>query len=453
MNRKPIILSLCLVAAVACGDGDDPQTDPAGGNGQGNESTAQIIRSAAELTALGPLEGGDEIVWKDGTYDAQQILLTGAGDADNPIVLRAETPGGVRFTGASSLEIDGSCIRVSGFRWQDPEPAGEHLIRFKSGSRSCRLEECAVDGSGTEVDAQSGSKWVSLYGSGHTVTRCVFTDKRDMGALCVVWLEEGVKAEHTISHCRFSRPETILDEQEEPANEQETIRIGDSAHSMQEAACVVENNYFHHCNGEAQEIVSNKSCRNIYRGNGFFESKGTLTLRHGNDCVVSGNYFLGGGIEDTGGVRIIGEGHIVENNRFERLNSVGYKAALCLVRGEENPSLSGYFQVRNAVVRNNLFVDCNLAMHINYGSSRMTLPVVASRIEHNTAVAAAGSTDYVVRYESSSPEAGIVWTENTFFGRFKNNHFGLTALKERPEIPDGSAQMTAIQKAAGTSWE
>lgn len=466
MNKKPFIhtlllgMTLCLIAATAsaCG-GDDNQAwtepsggqDPGGNDPGGNDPVAHVISSADELAALGELKAGTEIVWKNGTYDSQRISLSGAGEAENPIVFRAETPGGVCFTGASSLDIGGSCIHVSGFMWKDPKPAGEHLIRLLSGSSSCRLEECAIDGSGTEPDAENGTKWVSLYGSGHTVTRCDFENKRNMGALCVVWLEEGVTAAHTISHNRFSRPDTILDDQGEPANEQETIRVGDSAHSMQEACCLIENNYFYRCNGEAQEIVSNKSCRNTYRGNGFFESKGTLTLRHGNDCTVSGNYFLGNGIEDTGGVRIIGEGHTVENNRFERLNSVGYKAALCLVRGEENPSLSGYYQVSGAVVRGNLFVDCNLAMHVNYGGSKMTLPVIATRIERNTAVATEGSTDYVVRYESSTPEADIVWEENTFYGRFKNNHFNLTALKERPHIPDGAEQLAAIEQAAGTT--
>ena len=60
------------------------------------------------------------------------------------------------------------------------------------------------------------------------------------------------------------------------------------------------------------EIISNKSCKNTYSDNGFYECKGTLTLRHGNDCLVTGNYFIGNNISQTGGVRIIGENHVVE---------------------------------------------------------------------------------------------------------------------------------------------
>lgn len=471
------LLTLALTSFVACGgddnempgpgtdtetDGSDSDTDnkpdPEDPDDEddnpGEDPKTFTIASAEELEALGTIEAGSTVIWSNGTYDAQKIHLTGTGSKTEPILLRAETPGGVRFTGASTLSIDGSYLHISGFQWIDPVPDGEHLIRFESGSQACRLEECAIDGSGSAADAVNGTKWVSLYGTKNVVTHCRFENKNNMGALCVVWLEDGVTAGHEISYNRFSRPETILDSDGEPANEQETIRVGDSAHSMQEGACVVKGNYFYQCNGEAQEIVSNKSCGNTYSGNVFYESKGTLTLRQGNNCTVSGNYFFGSGIEDTGGVRVIGENHVVENNWFEQLNSVGYMAALCLVRGQENASLSGYAQVKNALVKGNTFVDCNLAMHINYGSSSMTLPVISSRIEENIAVVPEGNTsNYVVRYENSDPQAEITWSNNQFYGRFKNNYFSLTALKERPEVGSATDAMQAIEEAAGTSWE
>lgn len=471
---RGILLAVALISFTACGgdeetpapdtdtetdNGSDPDAGEKPGDGDNpgdetpDETNSYTIASVEELEALGTPEAGSTIIWRDGTYDAQKIHLTGTGSEKEPILLRAETPGGVRFTGKSTLSIDGSWLQVSGFQWVDPVPDGEHLIRFESGSQACRLEECAIDGSGSKADAVNGTKWVSLYGTKHVVTHCRFENKNNMGALCVVWLEEGVTAGHEISYNRFSRPETIYDAEGEPANEQETIRVGDSAHSMQEGGCVVKGNYFYQCNGEAQEIVSNKSCGNTYSGNVFYESKGTLTLRQGNNCTVSGNYFFGSGIEDTGGVRVIGENHVVEGNWFEQLNSVGYMAALCLVRGQENASLSGYAQVKNALVKGNTFVDCNLAMHINYGSSNMTLPVISSRIEENVAVVPEGTTNYVVRYEDSDPQAEITWSNNQFYGRFKNNYFSLTALKERPEVGSATDAMKAIEEAAGTTWE
>ena len=53
---------------------------------------------------------------------------------------------------------------------------------------------------------------------------------------------------------------------------------------------MVEKNLFEKCNGET-ECISNKSCGNIYRENTFLEVSGTLTLRHGNGCIVERNVF------------------------------------------------------------------------------------------------------------------------------------------------------------------
>ncbi len=431
-------------------DEGDPEED--GGEGDAGSDVLNVS-SVEELEALTGVEPGSTIVWADGEYADVRISLDYQGTESKPVTFRAATPGKVTFTGASSLVVRGSHINVEGFRWQSPEPSGEHLIRFYSGSSYCTLFDCEVDGSMDEPRGEGATfKWVSLYGTGHTVTRCNFNEKKDMGALLVVWLEEGVKAGHTISCNRFARTETIYDNSGEPANEQEIMRIGDSQHSLQDGDCIIERNYFWHCNGEKAEIVSNKSCRNIYRGNAFFESCGTLTLRQGNGCTVSGNWFYGSDIEQTGGVRIIGEDHLVENNVFERLNSVGYLSALCICAGQENAALDGYAPVKNAVVRGNTFIDCNLAMHVNYGSSSMTVPVTATTIEDNIAVTPDGS-GYVVRYEDTEPQAEITWSGNTFYGRFRNNHFSLTSVSSRPDVDSCLDEIEEVAAAAGPEWK
>ena len=54
-------------------------------------------------------------------------------------------------------------------------------------------------------------------------------------------------------------------------------------------------------------MISNKSGSNVFRANTFRESAGTITLRHGNDNLVEGNFFLGNNKSQTGGIRVIGE--------------------------------------------------------------------------------------------------------------------------------------------------
>ena len=53
---------------------------------------------------------------------------------------------------------------------------------------------------------------------------------------------------------------------------------------------MVINNQFINCNGEI-EVVSNKSGQNIYYANYMENSEGTITLRHGNGCIVYKNHF------------------------------------------------------------------------------------------------------------------------------------------------------------------
>lgn len=278
-------------------------------------------------------------------------------------------------------------------------------------------------------------------------------DKRDRGALLVVWFDEGVTPNHTIQYNHFTRPTILIDPTDgDPANEQETIRVGDSANSLSDGKVTVQNNYFYQCYGESAEVVSSKSCANLYKGNYFHECRGTLTLRHGNNCTIEGNYFYGNEVEESGGVRIIGEGHTVRNNHFERLTGIGYKAALSLVRGQENAALSGYAQVKNALIENNTFNECVLAVHANYGGSNMTLPVVSTTMRGNTIVTT-GESNYAVRYENSDPHAEIVWENNTIYGRFRNNYFELSSVKTPPTLTDVSSAREAIANAAGIGWE
>ena len=406
------------------------------------------ISSSKDIALIENISAGDTIEWANGDYTDEEIILDFNGEENKNIVFKAEIPGNVSFTGKSSIEIRGKYITVTGFKWINPKPKGENLLKFSTGSYKCKIENCLIDGSGNELDATKNCKWISMYGKENTLTHCTLKDKKDMGALCVIWLEENIVPKHIISNNYFSRPETIYDENDEPANEQETIRIGDSSHSMQNGECIIKDNYFYKSNGEKQEIVSVKCCSNILENNVFYESQGTLTLRHGNNNTVKNNVFIGNNVEETGGIRVIGEGHIVEGNWMENLNSIGYKAALCIVRGQDNPSLSGYFQVKNAIIRNNTFIDCNLAMHINYGSSSMTIPVIETTIENNIAIAKDLST-YVVRYETSDPNADIYWDNNIFYGKFKNNFFNLTSLKNKPDIPKCNINIEDIKNNSG----
>lgn len=413
---------------------------------------AKVVRvsSADEVAALGEVEAGTEIVWSKGVCADQVVTLKAAGTAENPVVLRAEEPGEVRFTGTSRLVVKGTGVVVRDFWWQNPVAVkGKAVITLDRGSEDCIVEQCAITGDKTAEAVDIDAKWVSLYGCRHTVRNCTFRDKRNMGTLLVVWMESGIVPGHRILCNRFERPVTLYDDEGKAKNGQETIRIGTSETSMDNARCTVEGNWFYRCHGEQAEIVSNKSCENIYRGNLFEESKGSLTLRHGNRCLVTGNFFLGNGMEGTGGVRIIGEDHTVENNYLEKLRGTGYKTAICLVRGQKDPALSGYWQVKRATVRRNVAVDCRYAFQVNYGSSTQVMPVVETVIENNV-VSLSSASDYAVNCPAE-PAADIEWRDNTIYGG-RQAGTELPVVSEKPELPRVAGAVENIRRAAGINW-
>jgi poly(beta-D-mannuronate) lyase len=241
------------------------------------------------------------------------------------------------------------------------------------------LRGCAITQDIESTDSKE-RKWVSLYGEDNLVERCHFEGKTSKGTLLVVWLPEGGgdAPTHVIRKNYFG-PRPRLGK-----NGGEIIRIGDSDSSMQRAACVVEGNYFEKCDGEV-ECISNKSCGNVYRANTFTECQGTLTLRHGNGCLVEGNVFLGNHRKETGGIRVIGEDHTVKGNYLTGLEGDEARSAICLQNAIENSPLNGYFQVKRAVIADNTVLDCNHSITIGYADKdvKALLPPVDCKFEGN----------------------------------------------------------------------
>lgn len=386
---------------------------------------------------------GDTIVMKNGSWTNQVISFRAIGTALQPIVLLAETAGQVILNGNSRLSFSGKYVEVNGLFFKNGTLSGSDVIAFRtSGSElaeNCRLTNTAID-SYNPSDKTVDSKWVSLYGKNNQVDHCSFVNKNNSGTLLVVWLTSGVSAYHNISNNYFGYRNSNLDVNGNELNGQEIIRVGDSSTSMTTANVTVSGNFFEHCNGEI-EIISNKSCGNLYKNNLFLECHGMLTLRHGNNCTVEGNYFFGNGTKESGGVRIIGENHKVYNNYFEKLRGTGYRAAICLVRGKENSALSEYFQVKNALVEFNTMVDCSQSFSINYNSSSsLTLPPIGSVIAHNHVYNFTGSNNNVTIDQTYVANMDVSW-KNNLMNQGKYSNFSYSASQV---VTGKDAKMTIV---------
>jgi poly(beta-D-mannuronate) lyase len=371
-------------------------------------STQYRVSTLGDITsALSKVRPGDTLTMTNGIWTNANIMFVGYGTASAPILLRAESYGGVVLTGTSMLSISGKNLVVDGLLFRNGHSmAGTAVVQFRGTngeSDSCRLTNSTIQ-EYNPTDSSIDYKWISLYGTHNRVDHCYLRGKNHQGTTLVVWVDSTKPNYHQIDHNYFAFRPVF------PVNGAETIRVGTSDVSMFNSYSIVEYNYFEECNGEI-EIISSKSCGNIYRYNTFVSCQGTLTLRHGNRCTVEGNFFFGNHKLNSGGIRIIGEDHKVFNNYVSGMDGSSLKSALTLMDGVVNSPLNEYFQVKRAVVVFNTFVDNKYTMNLGGKGTGTTLPPDSCIIANNVVVA----TSSPIITLSDNP-TNLTWQGNIMYG-------------------------------------
>jgi poly(beta-D-mannuronate) lyase len=369
------------------------------------------VRSRSELArAISQIQPGDTIVMADGRWEDVQIQLTAAGSAELPITLTAQTPGKVILTGRSNVKLLGSHLTVRGLVFKDGHAPNSEVIivgdhRHGPDSAHCRITECTILNFNPDTKGSEGI-WVSLSGSQHRVDHCYFEGKTDKGPTLAILLDKVRSApnQHLVEFNHFGpRPDF-------GGNGAETIRIGTGAFSTQISATRIEHNLFEACDGEL-EIISIKSWRNLVRGNVFLRCKGTLTFRQGQQNLAEGNVFFGGGVDDTGGIRIISVDQTVKNNLMMGLRGTGMRSALSMMNGAPGATVGNYAPVVRALMQSNTFIDVSaITMGLGANAERSQAPT-SSLFQDNLIVG--GPKDLFV---ISSPITGIAFTGNVISG-------------------------------------
>ena len=317
--------------------------------------TEYFASSAAEVEdALSQVVPGDIVTLRNGTYTNQQILFDSIGTEELPILLRAETPGQVILNGNSTINISGDWLIVDGLNFDGGAlDEGDHIVEFRDGNQEATNSRFTnsqiIDYNPSDINTRYF--WVSLYGENNRVDHNTFSGQNHSGVTVTVWRNSDDPDNHLIDNNHF------VDRPEGNGNGFEAIRIGTSDQSLSDSFTTVESNLFERIDGEI-EIISVKSGSNILRNNTFLESAGTLTLRHGDNNLVEGNYFIGNQKDRSGGVRVIGEDQVVVNNYFEGLDGRA-GGAISISAGGTSPPLNGHATVRNALIANNTIVDVN----------------------------------------------------------------------------------------------
>ncbi|MEQ3658959.1 MAG: polysaccharide lyase 6 family protein [Glaciecola sp.] len=338
----------------------------------------RLIRTQQEyVDALTSIKAGDTLVLADGVWNDFEILLKGEGSEEQPITLKAQTKGKVILSGLSNLRLAGEYLHVEGLVFKNGySPTGE-VISFSEDADTLayhsRVTEVVIDGF-SNPDKFNADKWVVLYGKHNRFDHNHLVGKSNAGVTMAVRLnsEDSQENYHRIDHNYFG-PRPILG-----SNGGETLRVGTSKYSLSNSFTVVENNYFDRCNGEV-EIISNKSGQNKFLNNVFFESRGTLTLRHGNGNLVEGNVFFGNGKDHTGGIRVINADQTIRNNYMEGLTGIRFGGGFTILNGVPNSKINRYHQVKNTKIENNTIVNVdNINLAAGSDAERTAVPINSS---------------------------------------------------------------------------
>lgn len=261
-------------------------------------ATITVTSLSALQTAINNAVAGDIIILANGTYTASSdITVSKQGTATAPITIQAASIGGAIIGGTNGFNIvsPAKYIIIKGFKFTH----SASQATMATGTSFCRWTRNIFE---TPGDGEN----LLLNGNDHEVDYNTFQHKNAMGRFIAVRGSGSQIAQRLHIHHNY-----FWDQQPQTANGAETLQFGLSGLSLSSSNSIVEYNLFEECEGE-NEMISIKASAVTLRYNTIRNCVSQFTLRHGNRCVVYGNYFI-----NTQGIRIFGDDHVVFSNHFE----------------------------------------------------------------------------------------------------------------------------------------
>lgn len=153
-----------------------------------------VVRSAAEVgQSFAKTGSGDQLVLAaDGAWKDAGFKCEGHGTTDAPTLIRSEKPGGVIFTGESTVRFHGEHLIVHDLAFQNIRATKNNVTVFSVGNGSqkpanhclfhrLRLENC---GSVNPADRTKLHLWLmSMRGRDNTVAGCTFRGLQNIGQM------------------------------------------------------------------------------------------------------------------------------------------------------------------------------------------------------------------------------------------------------------------------------
>ena len=293
--KRSILPWICLAVAATLGcssaNGTPPVVAP---------STEDEVGSVAEFRErIAEAVPGDTIVLADGLYTTNApIIVDRAGTAAAPIRIAARTPGGATIAGVAGFDVKAPAAYVEIVGFVFSHAAG--TTKIDPGAVHVRFSQNVFESTGPGA-------YLTIAGDYAEIDHNELRNKHTLGNMIDVRGAGSQVAQHVAIHDNY-----FHDFANAGGNGAETIRFGLSGLSMSKGFGVIEHNLFLRCTGE-NELLSIKSGSNTIRYNTFLDSPGAqVTLRHGNENLVYGNYML-----RTDGIRVFGDRHLIFSNYLE----------------------------------------------------------------------------------------------------------------------------------------
>lgn len=367
-------------------------------------SNAKAFRALSER-----VQPGDQVVltgsdWKD----THQIKFAAHGTAQAPILIRAEKPDSVVFSGSANVAFYGEHLIIMDLVFKDIVVAatGSTIFRLGNGKEHpaahcivnrIRIENC---GSLAPADWPRIRMWyMTVHGPGNTVANSTFAQLKNYGQMLAAQdlPQEGLLQLHVLNNRFIDRP--MVDRQ----NGYELIQIGWSGEHGRPAGALIQGNHIEAFNVDNEEIFTLKASDIFVRSNNFVACQGSLNLRTADRVLLQGNTFDGQGRPNTGGIRIEGADHVVIENTFRNLKAPRdyYSWTLSLMAADveaTGATPDGYGRARHILIANNRFEhnDARIAIGTYPRPTHQLLPHNIL-IQNNTFVGAATNSplDYL----------------------------------------------------------
>jgi poly(beta-D-mannuronate) lyase len=268
-----------------------------------------FVEGPSQLSAaLKAARAGDTVTLKNGAWSDVKLVVNQGGEPDKPVLIRAETPGGVKLGGASLLEINAAYVTVDGLWFHGGAIGKGSVVHFKSHHgilRNVSITDYNPPSFETEY------YWVFFEGDHNRVERCYFKGKNHLQPLIGNAIVDS--RNNAVSRSYFKNIPYVAG-----ANGREIIRVWGSGKLEERdedgAYFTIEGNLFDHADGEGTEIISLKSNRNVVRHNTVIATRGGINIRRGNFNTVEHNLVLGQGVDGAQGLRMSGHDNVVRGN-------------------------------------------------------------------------------------------------------------------------------------------